>query len=300
LELRIRPDLDPPRRVAFGAMPNITINQESVSLIEQERVTFQRFVELAFPQCVTLMGIPRERRFISMLPASYVLKRREDGVGWDDPMVQVALWNLHDLGIAELSIEATPEDGAGDPQIRFDRAEATDMALGRDSSINFSTVKSGRAFIAALNNVVHRSFFLNGVEHEIGIQSRPEIEKIAELSHQGRRNEEGLLFAISRTLAKMVQQGMTVEDVEVKSGMELLANLGCIAISVVPNEDRIVFNGFSIMSAMSSGLLQGLSWDQLKKMKENVQMMINQIGARAETPIVQQSNRPVAKRRRRN
>ena len=199
-----------------------------------------------------------------------------------------------------MSLEADPEGGDGDPQIRFDRAEATDMALGRDSSINFSTVKSGRAFIAALNNVVHRSFFFNGVEHEIGIQPRPEIEKIAELSHQGRQNEEGLIFAISRTFAKMVQQGLTVEDVEVKSGMELLSNLGCIGISVVPDEGRIVFNAFSIMSAMSSGLLQGLNWDHLKKVKSNVQMMIDQIETRAETPIVQQSNRPVAKRRRRD
>jgi hypothetical protein len=281
-------------------MPNIIINQESVSLVDQERVTFQRFAELSFPQCVTLLGIPRERRFISMLPASYVLKRREDGVDWDDPMVQVALWNLHDLGVTEMSLEADPEGGDGDPQIRFDRAEATDMALGRDSSINFSTVRSGRAFIAALNNVVHRSFFFNGVEHEIGIQPRPEIEKIAELSLQGRKNEEGLIFAISRTFAKMVQQGLTVEDIEVKSGMELLANLGCIGISVVPDEDRIVFNSFSIMSAMSSGLLQGLNWDHLKKVKGNVQMMIDQIETRAETPIVQQPNRPVAKRRRRD
>ena len=281
-------------------MPNIIINQESVSLVDQERVTFQRFAELSFPQCVTLLGIPRERRFISMLPASYVLKRREDGVDWDDPMVQVALWNLHDLGVTEMSLEADPEGGDGDPQIRFDRAEATDMALGRDSSINFSTVRSGRAFIAALNNVVHRSFFFNGVEHEIGIQPRPEIEKIAELSLQGRKNEEGLMFAISRTFAKMVQQGLTVEDIEVKSGMELLANLGCIGISVVPDEDRIVFNGFSIMSAMSSGLLQGLNWDHLKKVKGNVQMMIDQIETRAETPIVQQPNRPAAKRRRRD
>jgi hypothetical protein len=172
--------------------------------------------------------------------------------------------------------------------------------MGRDSSINFSTVRSGRAYIAALNNVVHRTFFFNGVEHEIGIQSRPEVEKIAELAHQGRQNDEGLLFAISRTFAKMVQQGLTAEDVEVKSGMELLANLGCIAISVVPDEDRVVFNGFSVMSAMSSGLLQGLNWDQLKKLRESVQMMIGQIKARPETPIVQQSNRPVAKRRRRN
>jgi hypothetical protein len=281
-------------------MPNIIINQESVSLVDQERVTFQRFAELSFPQCVTLLGIPRERRFISMLPASYVLKRREDGVDWDDPMVQVALWNLHDLGVTEMSLEADPEGGDGDPQIRFDRAEATDMALGRDSSINFSTVRSGRAFIAALNNVVHRSFFFNGVEHEIGIQPRPEIEKIAELSLQGRKNEEGLIFAISRTFAKMVQQGLTVEDIEVKSGMELLANLGCIGISVVPDEDRIVFNSFSIMSAMSSGLLQGLNWDHLKKVKGNVQMMIDQIETRAETPIVQQPNRPAAKRRRRD
>ena len=281
-------------------MPTIIVNQESVSLVDQERVTFQRFAELSFPQCLALMGIPRERRFISMLPASYVLKRREDGVDWDDPMVQVALWNLHDLGVAEMSLEAEANGEDGNPQIRFDRAEATDMAMGRDSSINFSTVKSGRAYIAALNNVVHRTFFFNGVEHEIGIQSRPEVEKIAELAHQGRQNDEGLLFAISRTFAKMVQQGLTAEDVEVKSGMELLANLGCIAISVVPDEDRVVFNGFSVMSAMSSGLLQGLNWDQLKKLRESVQMMIGQIKARPETPIVQQSNRPVAKRRRRN
>ncbi len=295
-----RPDRESPGRVAFGTMPNLIINQESVSLIEQERVTFQRFAELAFPQCVTLLGIPRERRFISMLPASYVLKRREDGVDWDDPMVQVALWNLHDLGVSEMSLEADPAGGDGDPQIRFDRAEATDMAHGRESSINFSTVKSGRAFIAALNNVVHRSFFFNGVEHEIGIQPRAEVEKIAELAHKGRRNEEGLLFAIARTFANMVQQGLTVEDIEVKSGMELLSNLGCTAISVVPDEDRVVFNGFSVMSAMSSGLLQGLNWDHLKKVKENVQMMIEQIETRAETPIAQQSNRPVAKRRRRD
>ena len=55
-------------------MPTIIVNQESVSLVDQERVTFQRFAELSFPQCLALMGIPRERRFISMLPASYVLK----------------------------------------------------------------------------------------------------------------------------------------------------------------------------------------------------------------------------------
>ena len=283
-------------------MPRITVNKIAVDLVEQERTTFQRFAEMSFSQCVNLIQIPRDRRYISMLPASYVLRRREEGDAWDDPMMQVALWNLHDLGVEEMSMSMVSPEAGGDPepQIRFDRAEATDMALGRDSAINFSTVKSGRGLIAALNNVIHRTFHLNGQEFEVGIQDREQVEKDAKMAHEIRQPQEGLLFAIARVLASMLKQGLTAEDTEVRAGMELLTNLGCTAISVVTDEDRVVFNGFSVMAGLSSGLLQGLEWEQLKEIRKNVEMMIDQIKTREETPVVQSMPRPVAKRRRRN
>ena len=59
-------------------MPSITVNKIAIDLIEQERSTFQRFAEMSFSQCVNLIQIPRDRRYISMLPASYVLRRREE------------------------------------------------------------------------------------------------------------------------------------------------------------------------------------------------------------------------------
>lgn len=282
-------------------MKSIIVNKTSVDLVEQDRATFQRFAEMSFSQCLNLIKIPRERRYISMLPASYVLRRREEGDAWDEPMMQVALWNLHDLGVEEMSISMGSSDGGGDsePQIRFDRAEATDMALGRESAINFSTVRSGRGLIAALNNVIHRTFHLNGVEFEVGIQDREQVEKYAKMAHEIRQPQEGLLFAIARVFASMLKQGLTAEDVEVRAGMELLTNLGCTAISVPTDEDRVVFNGFSVMAGLSSGLLQGLEWEQLKEIRKNVQLMIDQIEARAETPVVQGMSNPVAKRRRR-
>ncbi len=282
-------------------MKSIIVNKTSVDLVEQDRATFQRFAEMSFSQCLNLIKIPRERRYISMLPASYVLRRREEGDAWDEPMMQVALWNLHDLGVEEMSISMGSSDGGGEsePQIRFDRAEATDMALGRESAINFSTVRSGRGLIAALNNVIHRTFHLNGVEFEVGIQDREQVEKYAKMAHEIRQPQEGLLFAIARVFASMLKQGLTAEDVEVRAGMELLTNLGCTAISVPNDEDRVVFNGFSVMAGLSSGLLQGLEWEQLKEIRKNVQLMIDQIEARAETPVVQGMSNPVAKRRRR-
>lgn len=282
-------------------MKSIIVNKTSVDLVEQDRAIFQRFAEMSFSQCLNLIKIPRERRYISMLPASYVLRRREEGDAWDEPMMQVALWNLHDLGVEEMSISMGSSDGGGEsePQIRFDRAEATDMALGRESAINFSTVRSGRGLIAALNNVIHRTFHLNGVEFEVGIQDREQVEKYAKMAHEIRQPQEGLLFAIARVFASMLKQGLTAEDVEVRAGMELLTNLGCTAISVPNDEDRVVFNGFSVMAGLSSGLLQGLEWEQLKEIRKNVQLMIDQIEARAETPVVQGMSNPVAKRRRR-
>lgn len=289
-------------------MASITLNDQTVQLVEQDRATFQKFTELAFPQCVAMLQIPKEQRYIAMLPASYVVRRAREGADWTDPLVQVALWNLHDLGVERMSFgaeaaAATPEDQRpkGDPEdfVRFDKAEATDMAHGRPSSINFSTVKSGRAFIAALNNVIHRVFRLNDEVFDVGIQPRPEMEKAANQIHQARQNNEGLLFATGRALGAHLRQGRTREDMEVRCTIELLTNMGCVGVVVDPDEGRMTFTGFSAMAALSSALLQGLGWDQLKEIRKNVETFQEQLAKGGERPIRAATPGPIGTRRRR-
>jgi hypothetical protein len=290
-------------------MSSITLNNEPVALVEQDRETFRKFTELCFPQCVSMLQIPKEHRYIAMLPASYVIRRRREGAEWTDPMVQVALWNLHDLGVQRMSFgaeaaAATPEESRpqGDPEdfVRFDQAEATDMAHGRPTSINFSTVKSGRAFIAALNNVIHRVFTLNGEVFDVGIQPRPELEKAAQQVHQSRQNEEGLLFATARALGAHIRQGRTREDLEVRCVIELLTNMGCVGVMIDPDAGKMTFTNFSTMAALSSALLQGLGWDQLKEIRKNVETFQEQIMKGGDQPIRPAMAGPVGSRRRRS
>ena len=287
-------------------MATITLNEESVQLVEQERETFRRFTEMAFPQCVSMLQLPRERRFIGMLPASFVVQRRREGAEWDEPFVQVALWNLHDLGVGRMSFGAEAAAAAadrpkGDPDqfIRFDQAEETDMARGEDTSINYSTVSSGRAFIAALNNVIHRVFQLNGEVLQVGIQPRPELEKVASMIHQARQQEEGLIFATARTLGSLVRLGRTSEDVELRCAMELLTNMGCTGVSIDPDAGKMTFTLFDVMAAMSSGLLQGMGWDQLKEVRKNVETFQKQLATGEESRVRMPNMGPVGTRRRR-
>ena len=289
-------------------MSKIIINQREVGLVEQPRQAFCDFVQLAFPRCVPMLEIPRERRYIAMLPAAYMVRQLVNDVSLDDPLLQVALWNLHDLGIREASygIEAwenTREElrPDGDPEefVRFDRAEATDMATGAASSINFSTVSSGRGFIAALNNVVHRVFECNDDVIEVGIQKTEDMKKVVEMVHQARHNQEGLLFAAGRTFGSLLRQGLTLEDTEVRCGIEILTNMGCVSVSVDPDAGKMGFRGFSLMAALSSGMLQGLDWDRLKELRANVEKLQQQLATGEEKPIRSAEMPVIGSRRRR-
>ncbi len=289
-------------------MPKITINREEIDLQEQPREAFREFVELAFPRCLPMLDIPRERRYIAMLPAAYLVRQRVDGVGWDDPLLQVSMWNLHDLGVREASFgvdawENTAEDlrPEGDPAefIRFDRAEATDMATGAPSSINYSTVSSGRGFIAALNNVVHRTFQCNDDVIDVGIQRSDEMKKVVTMVHQARQNQEGLLFATARTFGSFLRQGLDLQATEVRCGIELLSNMGCVSVAVEPEAGKMAFRGFSVMAALSSGMLQGLGWDRLKEVRSSVEAFQKQLATEESTPIRPAQMPAVGSRRRR-
>ena len=289
-------------------MAKITVNQEVHALQEQDRQNFVRFTEIAYPQCVSMLQIPRERRFIGMLPASYIMQRRREGAEWSDPLVQVALWNLHDLGVQEMSFGAeaaadAPDelDTGGDPNafVRFDKATATEMAQGDPNSINFSTVSSGRGFIAALNNVVHRIFHLGGQEIQVGIQPRDELLKVSQMITESRQNDEGLIFATARTLGALVRVGRTPDDMEMKCAIELISNMGCVGVAIDAEAGRMTFTSFSLMAALSGGLLQGLEWEQLKVVRQNVEAFQKQLASGEESRIQNATLGPIGSKRRR-
>lgn len=289
-------------------MSKIIINQEPISLVEQDRQAFRQFVDMAFPQCVSMLELPRERRFIGMLPASFIMQRRRENADWNEPFIQVALWNLLDLGVEEMSFgaeaaAAAPEDQrpAGDPEsfVRFDRATSTDMALGEASSINFSTASSGRGFIAALNNVIHRVFRLEGQELQVGIQKRDDLEKVGAMVAESRQNEEGLVFATARTIGALVRMGRTPDDSELKCAIALLSNMGCVGVAIDPDAGRLTFTSFSVMAALSSGLLSGLDWEALKDVRKNVENFQKSLASGEETRVRNATLSPIGSKRRR-
>lgn len=289
-------------------MSKITINNEIISLVEQDRQTFRQFVDMAFAQCVSMLELPRERRFIGMLPASFIMQRRREEADWNEPFIQVALWNLHDLGVEEMSFgaeaaAAAPEDqrpaGAPETFVRFDRATSTDMAQGEPSSINFSTVSSGRGFIGALNNVVHRVFRLNGEEIQVGIQNRADLEKVGAMVTESRQNEEGMIFATARTIGALVRTGRTPADNELKCAIALLSNMGCVGVAIDPDAGRLTFTSFSVMAALSSGLLSGLDWEALKDVRKNVENFQKSLSSGEETRVRNATLSPIGSKRRR-
>ena len=136
-------------------MSSLIIDGREVTLVEQPFDAFRELTRRMYGQLPRIMEMPRERRFIGQLPAGYVLSRVKIGEPFDQSLTQVALWNLHDLGVREMQIDSD----AGTCNIT--KSELTPAAQGNSEAMTYEAVNSGRAFIAALNNIVHRTFKLN-------------------------------------------------------------------------------------------------------------------------------------------
>ena len=84
-----------------------------------------------------------------------------------------------------------------------------------------------------------------------------------------------------------------------KCAIELLSNMGCVGVAIDPEAGRLTFTGFSLMAALSSGMLQGLEWEQLKDVKKNVETFQKQLASGGESRIQNATLNPVGSKRRR-
>ncbi len=275
-------------------MPNITIDNETYQLVDISPDVFREFAQMARTQLPALFQLPRDRRFIGQIPAGFILDRQINGGEFTEPLVQAAMWNLHDLGVEELLL--LPQEKS----VNIVKSSPTDCALGKASWINFTTVTSGRAFIAAMNNVVHRIFRLNDQEVEVELQSaenlRETINKITEI----RKENEAPILTISRLIGSLIKSDVGMDRPEMKCAIELASGAGIVAMSVDIENEQISFHQFSEMAAMSSALLQGATWEQILAIRNQMQAMVGQASGAGVSQAPPSYSPSSVKRRRRN
>ena len=245
-------------------MSSLIIDGREVTLVEQPFDAFRELTRRMYGQLPRIMEMPRERRFIGQLPAGYVLSRVKIGEPFDQSLTQVALWNLHDLGVREMQIDSD----AGTCNIT--KSELTPAAQGNSEAMTYEAVNSGRAFIAALNNIVHRTFKLNDTEVEVGIQPEEQVKAAMDRVMKAREGEEGVLFVAVRIIGAQVARQTPINSPEMRCLIELVSGMGLAAINADPEKQEIVFKGFSVMSALSTAMLQGVEWSQLQQIREQV------------------------------
>ena len=168
-------------------MESILIDDREIELKPQDVESFKEFTRMAYPQLPRLMQQPRERRFIGQLPAGYILARLNAGDDFDTNLMHVALWNLHDLGVRELRLDR--EKGAANVM----NSVKTDCAEGKPEWYTQANVVTGRGYIAAMNNMIHRVFRLNGEEIEVGLQPEDQVKATMERVIAAKDGEEGLI-----------------------------------------------------------------------------------------------------------
>lgn len=245
-------------------MSSLIIDGREVALADQPFDAYRELTRRMYGQLPRIMEMPRDRRFIGQLPAGYVLSRVKIGEPFDQQMTQVALWNLHDLGVREMNIDGD----AGTCNII--KSELTPAAQGNSEAMTHEAVTSGRAFIAALNNIVHRTFKLNDTEVEVGIQPEEQVKAAMDRVMKAREGEEGVLFVAVRIIGAQVARKVPINSPEMRCLIELVSGMGLAAMTADPEKQEVVFKGFSVMSALSTAMLQGVEWSQLQQIREQV------------------------------
>ena len=251
-------------------MSSIVIDKEQVPITAPPRDVFVQFAKLVHMRLPGIQELPQEKRYIGQLPAGYLLTRRAEDPTFTEPMSQAALQNLHDLGVRD--IELHPENGTA--LVR--KSEHTDCSLGRASWITQSTVESGRAFIAALNWILHRTFRLNDQEVLVWMQSADRLKEAQAVLSKEKGENESMLFATGRVIGSLLRRQMGVDTTEMRSMIELASGMGLADMLVDLEKNEIRFRGFNEMSAISAALLHGMNWQQLQDVREQVRNFASQ------------------------
>ena len=273
-------------------MASISINQKTIALTNQTPESFRDLANMMASRIPNVLEQSKEKRFIGQLPAGFVLARLTEGGDFVEPLVQVALWNLFDLGVREATLNTEGKSA------NITKSEHTDCAMGRASWISHQTVTSGRALIAALNSIAHRTFVFNGEELLVGVQKVDPMKKTLAVIKRDKRQDEAALLTVARTMRSLLGRGMGTQTTEMRCLIELAAGMGLTSIKVDPKTEQIGLQSFSEMSALATALMQGATWEMIKNVREQLATFTAQIGAHEPAAVASYDPSAVKRRRR--
>jgi len=273
-------------------MSSIAINNETIALQDQAPERFRELAHMMASRLPALIEQPKEKRFAGQLPTGFTLARLGEGGDLDEPLVQVALWNLYDLGVRAVTFDVEKKTA------NITKSERSDCAMGRSSWISHQTVTSGRALIAAINSIAHRTFVFNEEELLVGVQEVEPMKKAIEVIRGEKKQDEAALLALARLMGKLVSQRMGTQTTEMRCLIELAAGMGLVSIQINAETSQITFRAFSEMSALATALLQGASWEKVKSIRTQLAEFSAQLGASEPTAIASYDPGAVKRRRR--
>ena len=236
-------------------MPTIEFDGTTVQLVPQKRTAFEAITALVYDE-------PDDDRATELLYAMHAQRLRLAGSGFDDTVVQAALWCLHDLGVKTVKIT---DEGKG---VEITEQEETSVARGEPSAYGFAALRDGRAFTAAIANVRTRSILFNGERHVVRRNPKEPVEQVMQLISEVRLADEAILITTLRVLAAIYEQqgeGGTPEHLD--AAFELATDLG-IDEGSIAEDGTIEVGHLNLGNALASAVLQGFDVDEVMALRK--------------------------------
>ena len=254
------------------ATTEIVLNGASIKLQPQPRPIF---MNLAATIIKSMYDAPNFGAIISGLLADGLEKKVEQ----DNPLVQAALWLMHEMGVREFRIDVEAKRMEVDRQLSQEERE-------RDTSDPYTkgNIATGRAVIASVANLRNRTFALNGTIVQVRLQEKTLMEEHVQAVVKSRGVNEDLYSAAMRGLVGRVMEGLPAEDPKVQCAILLLSDLGVRGMRVVKEEERVnvSIEGLNENDAMAAAFLQGAETEQIHQARDRIRNLHKALMNRAQ------------------
>ena len=240
-------------------MVTIEFDDVAITLKPQKRPAFESITAMVFED---LDG----QESTGALYGRQVNQLRARGHGDLDPVVQAALWSMHDLGVRTVR---SREDGSVDVLEQVD-TPFLDQDL---SSYAFASVRDGRAFAAAIDNVRGRTIRFNGEERPVGRHPQETVQAVMNMIASNRLVDEDLLVTTVRVIVALREQPPSPEmDGNIAAAIELASDLGIEQLAIEP-DGSVEIGRLNIANALASAVLQGLDASDVKSIRTRLETL---------------------------
>lgn len=262
-------------------MTTIELNGSRIELKPQENVHYLRLANNFIP--LLSAGEP-----FAKICALVLADGMRKSVGTEHPLMQSALWMMHQVGVRTVVIDLDSQ------QVNFGETAGSDME-GRPFEENFTpgNQATGRAMVATLMAVTQRSVRVNGEEWAVRVQPLETMKRVNQETMQGRQFGEEIHVTAVRRLVTLLMQGKAKDDAEVMAALQVVADLNVRGFRFSADGKQVAFEAFSEPNALAMAYLSNLSPDHRDRAVAKARELNDRCMGKAPQPAA-----PLGRRRR--